>query len=63
MTSRAGDRTVFPDPGAVSALPGFEGRSLIQHTGWAYFPIAFIARLPFAMMVVGVLTLVASATG
>lgn len=63
MTSRAGDRTTFPDPGAVSVLPGFEGRSLIQHTGWAYFPIAFIARLPFAMMVVGVLTLVASATG
>ncbi|APF33854.1 putatie arabinose efflux permease [Microbacterium sp. TS-1] len=38
-------------------------RSLIHHTGWALFPIAFIARLPFAMMVVGVLTLVVSATG
>lgn len=38
-------------------------RSLIHHTGWGYFPIAFLARLPFAMMVVGVLTLVASATG
>lgn len=38
-------------------------RSLIHHTGWAYFPIAFVARLPFAMMVVGVLTLVASVTG
>ena len=38
-------------------------RSLIHHTGWAFFPIAFIARLPFAMMVVGVLTLVVSATG
>lgn len=38
-------------------------RSLIRHTGWAFFPIAFIARLPFAMMVVGVLTLVVSATG
>ncbi|MDD7961698.1 MFS transporter [Microbacterium thalli] len=37
-------------------------RSLIQHTGWGFFPIAFIARLPFAMMVVGVLTLVVSAT-
>ncbi|WP_267442894.1 MULTISPECIES: MFS transporter [unclassified Curtobacterium] len=32
--------------------------SLIAHTGRSYFPIAFIARLPFAMMVVGVLTLV-----
>lgn len=38
-----------------------DDRSLIQRTGWGYFPIAFIARLPFAMMVVGVLTLVASA--
>lgn len=38
-------------------------RSLIHHTGWVFFPIAFIARLPFAMMVVGVLTLVVSATG
>lgn len=38
-------------------------RSLIQHTGWAYWPIAFIARLPFAMMTVGVLMLVVSATG
>ncbi|MFS0714348.1 MFS transporter [Microbacterium sp. 2P01SA-2] len=38
-------------------------RSLIHHTGWVFFPIAFIARLPFAMMVVGVLTLVVSVTG
>ncbi|GLJ81147.1 MFS transporter [Microbacterium imperiale] len=38
-------------------------RSLIHHTGWGFFPIAFVARLPFAMMVVGVLTLVVSATG
>lgn len=30
-------------------------------TGNAYFPIAFIARFPFAMMVVGTLTLVVSA--
>lgn len=37
--------------------------SVIQQTGWGYYPIAFIARLPFAMMVVGVLTLVVSATG
>src|SRR5690625_4392209 len=31
--------------------------------GTAYFPIAFIARFPFAMMVVGTLTLVVSARG
>ena len=37
--------------------------SLIDHTGWIYWPIAFIARLPFAMMTVGVLMLVVAATG
>jgi len=37
--------------------------SLIAHTGWSYWPIAFIARLPFAMMTVGVLMLVVRATG
>jgi MFS family permease len=31
--------------------------------GLAYFPIAFIARFPFAMMVVGTLTLVVAARG
>jgi MFS family permease len=36
---------------------------LIRETGFAYFPIALIARLPFAMMVVGILTLVVSARG
>src|SRR3954454_2093276 len=34
------------------------GNALIQHAGLSYFPLAFIARLPFAMMTVGVLTLV-----
>lgn len=29
-------------------------------TGWGYFPLAFVGRLPFAMMVVGVLTVVAT---
>jgi len=32
-------------------------------TGWGYFPVAFVGRLPFAMMIVGVLTLVASSRG
>lgn len=36
---------------------------LLRETGWAYWPIAFIARLPFAMMTVGVLMLVVAATG
>lgn len=37
--------------------------SLLRHAGLPYFVIAFIARLPFAMMVVGVLSLVVSARG
>lgn len=37
--------------------------TLIQHTGRWYFPLAFVARLPFAMMVVGVLTLVTEVHG
>ena len=41
---------------------GRDDRTLIQQTGWAYWPIAFIARLPFAMMTVGVLMLVVAET-
>lgn len=35
--------------------------NLIRAAGLAYFPVAFLARLPFAMNVVGVLTLVVAA--
>ncbi|MEJ1921359.1 MFS transporter [Microbacterium sp. KHB019] len=35
--------------------------SLLRQAGIPYFVIAFVARLPFAMMVVGVLTIVVSA--
>ncbi len=38
-------------------------RPLVHHTGFWYFPIAFIARLPFAMMTVGVLALVVALRG
>ncbi|PZE94049.1 MFS transporter [Curtobacterium sp. MCBD17_008] len=41
--------------------PRSTSASLITLAGRSYFPIAFIARLPFAMMVVGVLTLVVAA--
>lgn len=40
-----------------------EGSGLLRIAGLPYFLIAFIARLPFAMMVVGVLTVVVSARG
>src|SRR3954453_20610848 len=39
-------------------LPRLTESPLVRHAGFSYFPIAFVARLPFAMMVVGVLTLV-----
>lgn len=38
-------------------------KQVVAHTGFSYFPVAFIARLPYAMMVVGVLTLVVSGRG
>ncbi|WIE68648.1 MFS transporter [Curtobacterium sp. MCLR17_054] len=41
--------------------PPAPDRSLVSLAGRWYFPVAFIARLPFAMMVVGVLTLVVAA--
>lgn len=37
--------------------------SLLTTVGWSYFPLAFVGRLPFAMTVVGVLTLVATVRG
>lgn len=40
--------------------PRPSGPTLIRATGPSYFPIALVARLPYAMMVVGVLTLVVS---
>lgn len=38
-------------------------RRLHHETGVVYFPIALIARLPFAMVVVGVMTLIVPTTG
>ncbi|XBH22572.1 MFS transporter [Jonesiaceae bacterium BS-20] len=43
--------------------PGSRRPELLQIVGLNYFPIAFIGRLPFAMTVVGVLTLIVSVTG
>jgi MFS family permease len=40
-----------------------DARAFGRLTGWSYFPIAFAGRLPFAMMIVGVLTLTATARG
>ena len=37
--------------------------TLLRAVGWSYFPLAFVGRLPFAMTVVGVLTLVATVRG
>src|SRR5690242_18894357 len=35
--------------------------TLLRAAGFSYFPVALLARLPYAMMVVGVLSLVVSA--
>lgn len=35
-----------------------DARSVVHLTGWTYFPLAFLGRLPFSMMIVGLLTLV-----
>ncbi|MBP3978208.1 MFS transporter [Microbacterium sp. BLY] len=47
----------------ASTTPDIAEPSLFRLAGLPYFLIAFIARLPFAMMVVGVLTVVVSARG
>ncbi|MGY1714701.1 MFS transporter [Geodermatophilus sp. SYSU D01106] len=39
------------------------GSTLLQHAGVSYFPVAFAARLPFAMITVGLLTLVVAERG
>ncbi|SOE03503.1 MFS transporter [Blastococcus haudaquaticus] len=44
-------------------LPRLTESPLVRSAGPAYFPLAFVARLPFAMMVVGVLTLVVAERG
>ena len=43
--------------------PADRAPSLLRSVGLGYFLIAFFARVPFAMMVVGVLTIVATARG
>lgn len=48
---------------STSAEPSDAPPSLLRLAGFPYFVIAFVARLPFAMMVVGVLTVVVSARG
>lgn len=46
-----------------ASSPAVLDRPLVHHTGFWYFPIAFIARLPFAMMTVGVLAIVVALRG
>ena len=52
-----------PETLSEASSPEAAASPLVHHTGPLYFPIAFVARLPFAMMVVGVLTVVVSARG
>lgn len=54
-----------PSSDAPSRAPSLrdrpQPRTLVQATGAAFFPIAFLARFPYAMIVVGTLTLVTAA--
>ena len=51
-------------PGRAPGDPGTTPEpTLIGATGLLYYPLALISRLPYAMMVIGVLTLVVSARG
>ncbi len=49
--------------GQQDPIPQSPLRLLLARIGYSYPPLALVARLPFAMMVVGVLTLVVSARG
>lgn len=50
-------------PTADHVNPAHQPASLLAATGPTFFPIALIGRFPYAMMVIGVLTLVVSARG
>ena len=52
-----------PDTAMTAGARAEPARSLLQATGRTYFPLALVARLPYAMMVVGVLSLVVAARG
>lgn len=50
-------------PGADQVTAAPQPPSLMAAAGRSFFPVALIARFPYAMMVIGVLTLVVSARG
>lgn len=53
--------TSSPSSTQSTATAAQPAPTLLRLAGTAYFPVAFIARFPFAMMVVGTLTLVVAA--
>lgn len=57
--ARSGTDPVGSTPPPVLEHP----TTLVRAAGRSYFPVALLARLPYAMMVVGVLTLVVAARG
>lgn len=54
---------VFASTESGPATSGASELTLLSVAGPTYFSVAFVARLPFAMMVVGVLTLVVAGRG
>lgn len=58
MTGKEGDRTRD-----VAVPLRTDIRAFGRLVGWEYFPVAFLGRLPFAMMIVGILTIVTTVRG
>lgn len=56
------DAESVDEPGSPGR-PASSLRMLLDRVGYGYFPLALVSRLPYAMMVVGVLTLVVAARG
>ncbi|MDI3403381.1 MFS transporter [Streptomyces cavernicola] len=59
-TTGAPSPTPSPVPSGGSRS---RGRALLDLVGYGFFPLAFVSRLPFAMTVVGTLTLVSDVRG
>ena len=51
------------DPDAAAAAPAGRYQAIFALAGRSFFPIAFLARLPLAMLTVGALTLITEVSG
>lgn len=63
FTRASPDATTTAEPTAPGSRTPSRAKELYSAVGPAFFPLAFISRLPFAMTVVGLLTFTASVRG